>query len=155
MSLRNFRKAMRLIKRCEDYEIGEGVSKSFIEYAEKQLEVEFSPIHKYYLRKYGDLCFCGYEVFGLAENVPEDAPAWGNLLSYTLLERKENRLPHEWFPILSLDDGEMVYLDYSDRKKDEPKAIVSVYNGTAYIKNQDDTFMDLGDYILYLAQQCV
>ena len=154
MSIQKFKKAMRLAKRCDDYEKGDGVSKSFLDYSEKQLGITFSPTHRYYLHKYGDICFSGYELFGLAENVPENAPAWGNLLRYTLSERKDNNLPHDWLPILSYDDGAMVYLDYSDMIKKEPKIIIRTYNGSTYINNNESfTDMDLGDFTLFLVEQ--
>lgn len=155
MSFDSYRKAMELVEDCEDFEIGEGVSEEYLASVEERLGVMFSPIHRDFLLNYGYMCFCGYEIFGIAEDTPEDAVPWGNLLLYTLAERERANLPTDVFPVTAYDDGCIAYLDYEFLTDGEPKVIVAIYNGAHYITIDKNRAADLGDFLFNLVEKCL
>lgn len=154
MSFDTYRKAMQLVETCEDLEMGEGVSREYLEYVEERLDITLSPIHRDFLQNYGYLCFCGYEIFGIAEDTPEDAPAWGNMLLTALLERREQQLEHNLLPVMGCDDGAMVYLRYGESSQ-EPDLIAAVCDGNQYIVTNDNYANDFGDFLFSLVSDSI
>lgn len=152
MSYANFNKAMELVPKCKFYTTIEGKTQEEIVKAEKMLDVKFSKQCVEFYKKYGYLSFGGNEIFGID---PDDNSGIleGNSVAYALNDREEYNLPMSWIPIYNYEDGNMAYLDFSNKNSEgEPRVIMGIYTGKEY-QITEDVADDLGDFLLQLINQ--
>lgn len=152
MSYKNFKKALKLAKKCDGYDVGNGKSDAIISKASELLGIKFSKQNYVYFSKLGYLEFFGVEVFGIMKDDFSGAPET-NCVETALADRQEHNLPNEWLPIYFFDDGYYGYLDYSQLNKDgEPQVIMAIYNGKEYIV-AEKVAEDFGDFLLNLVKE--
>ena len=64
----------------------------------------------------------------------------------------KNALPSEIFHSGSRALKIYIYPYYSNLIKNEPSVIIRAYDGNEYINHDSDKIMDMGDFLLFLAQ---
>lgn len=154
MSKANFVKALKLVKKCDDFDKGGKVSKKAVEKAQQLLGIPFSKQEFEYLSKFGYIEFFGVELYGiLNENFEDDGEYEGCMVEWTLNERKNGSIPDKWIALRFDDDGGMVFLDHSELDADdEPKVILAEFDGHQY-KKSETLADDFGDYLLELVEE--
>lgn len=152
MSYNDFIKAMNLAKKCDNYSTMNSVKPEIIAKAEAAIGISFSRQLKEYLSTYGSICFFGVELYGINNENFNSKFLEGNLVEWTLNERKVTHLNNNWLPIRFEDDGAMAFLDFSDMNDEgEPHIILAEDHGDGYEKN-DIIADDLGEYVLELVE---
>lgn len=152
MSYQNFIKAMDLAPKCEYFTSSGGKTQSEISKSEELLKVKFSKQCIEFYERYGYLSFYGNEIFGID---PEDESdiLEGNSVAYALNDRKEYKLPIEWIPVYNYEDGNIAYLDYTNKNiEGEPKVIMCIFTGEKY-EVVEEVAEDFGDFLLQLVEQ--
>ena len=152
MSYQNFETAMQLAPKCKFYTTAGGKNKEDILKSEKLLGIRFSKQCLEFYQKYGYLSFFGNEIFGID---PEDDSGIleGNSVAYALNDRKEYDLPLDWLPVYNYEDGNMAYLDFSNKNEDEePRVIMGIYTGNGY-EITKTIAEDFGQFLLQLVNQ--
>jgi hypothetical protein len=152
MSSNTFEKALKLAKKCKNYEILGNVKPEKIKEAEKLLSLTFSKQHFEYYSKVGLLSFYGSEFYGMSNREFSGLPG-SNAILLAIADRKEYDLNTKWVPIYFFGDGYMAYLDYSQLNSEgEPAIIMAIYNGDEYIVTEK-VAEDLGDFLLQLVEE--
>ncbi|WP_088840939.1 SMI1/KNR4 family protein [Listeria sp. ILCC797] len=152
MSYQNFEKAMSLAPKCKFYTTVGGKSQEEILRSEEMLGIKFSKQCLEFYEKFGYLSFFGTEIFGID---PEDDSGIleGNSVAYTLNDREEYNLPFNWIPVYNYEDGNMAYLDFSNKNAEgEPRIIMCMYTGKEY-EIMEVIAEDFGDFLLSLVEQ--
>ncbi|MCR5123133.1 MAG: SMI1/KNR4 family protein [Ruminococcus sp.] len=154
MSKQNFDKAIKLVKKCEDFDKGGKKSPKIIEKAEQLLGLKFSEQESEYLSKFGYIEFSGVELYGiLNEDFEDDGEYEGCMVEWTLHEREEGNIPEDWIALQFADDGGMIFLDHSDIDENgEPKVILAEDTGTGY-KKTDLIADDFGNFLLGVVEE--
>lgn len=152
MSYQNFKKALKLAKKCEDYDTGGGKSDSVILAASNLLNIAFSKQTQVYFSQLGHLTFSCFEVYGIIKDDFSGIPAFSCVES-ALADRRDYNLPKEWLPIFFFDDGYYGYLDYSQLDEHgEPPVIAAHYDGEKYVVDEK-VADDFGDFLLQLVEE--
>lgn len=147
MSYINYKKAINLAKKCNDYYAGKGKPDKVIAEAEKLLNIKFSKQLINYLSSFGFLEFYGHEFYGIIKDDFSGLPE-GNIVECTLYDREFSMLPEKWLPIFNFNDGYMGYLDYENLSSEgEPRVIMAIFNGKRYAAI-DMIAEDFGDFLL-------
>lgn len=151
MAYRNYLKAMKLARECDNYCTGSGVSNDVISAAEKKVGILFSRQLKEYLTTYGYMEFFGVELYGIVKTDFSSVSVEGCLVEWTILERK-NGLNPKWLPICFEDDGNMAFLDFNDLDENgEPSVILAEETERGYEK-VEKIANDFGNYVLELVE---
>lgn len=152
MSFKNLADAMELAKKRPHYRTRNGKPDTLIKKAENLLGINFSNQLTAYLQQLGYLSFSGNEVFGLTDD-SFSGVAEGNIVEYTLHDRKTYNLPNQWIPICNLGDGMLAFQDYSQvGDGDEPPIIEAYYDGSEFVI-AETLADDFGDFLLQLVQE--
>jgi len=64
-----------------------------IETAQHELSLLFPPSYRFFLEKYGAVLGHGFEIAGLTLSHDDEPPMWSDMLSLTLMDRRQNALP--------------------------------------------------------------
>lgn len=154
MSKQSFDKAIKLVKKCEDFDKGGRKSSKVIEKAEQLLGLKLSEQETEYLSKFGYIEFFGVELFGIInEDFEDDGDYEGCMVEWTLHERATGSISDDWVALRTEDDGGMVFLDHSDTDDNgEPKVIFAEDDGSGY-KKTEVIADDFGDYLLELVEE--
>lgn len=152
MSYANFNKAIELAPKCKFYTTVGGRTQQEILKSEEILGVKFSKQCLEFYEKYGYLSFFGNEIFGIDPDDNSGILA-GNSVAYALNDREEYNLPMSWIPIYDYQDGNMAYLDFSNKNNEgEPRVIMGMYTGKEY-QVVKVIAADFGDFLLQLVNQ--
>jgi hypothetical protein len=152
VSYQNFEKAMLLAQKCKFYTTAGGKTRGEILKSEDLLGIKFSKQCLEFYKRYGYLSFFGSEIFGID---PDDDSGIleGNSVAYALNDRKKYHLPLSWVPIYNYEDGNMAYLDFSNRNPDgEPRVIMCMHTREKY-EMIEVIAEDFGDFLLQLVEQ--
>lgn len=152
MSYSNYKKALTLATKCNNYEIISNVQEKIIREAEDLLSITFSKQHYDFYKDIGILSFYGSEFYGMSNRELKGLPG-SNAILLAMADRKEYNLNEKWVPIYFFDEGNMAYFNYNKLNEEgEPEIINAYYNGKDYIiveKLADD----LGDFLLQIVQE--
>jgi len=152
MSFENFEKALELAKICDGYWIAGGKTDEVIQRGEELMGFKFSKQTHEFFKRIGKLMLFGEVIYGISKNDFSGMPAH-NSIEFTLLERKEWKLPKEWLAIYNFDDGYRGFLDYGNLNADgEPPVVMAICNGKEYVM-VERVAEDLGDFILELVEE--
>ncbi|MGN1403398.1 MAG: SMI1/KNR4 family protein [Ruminococcus sp.] len=155
MSYKTLKKAMKIAKKCDGYDCGDGISNAVLERAQELLGVTFSRQLSEYLKKYGWIEFYGVEIYGITNPELSSDVYEGCLVEWTLHERETSGLPQKWVAIRFEDDGMMAFLDFGNCDEDgEPRVILAENQGSGYVE-LEELAEDLGDYLLELAEDAL
>lgn len=150
MSYKNYVKAMKLAKKCDDYCTGDGVTDSVIGKAENLLDIKLSRQVKEYLKTYGYMEFFGVELYGIVKTDFSSEVIEGCMVEWTRNQRENSNLNSKWIPIRFEDDGCMAMLNFESLNEDnEPCVILAEETDSGY-EMTEKIADDLGDYILGL-----
>ncbi|MBR1663363.1 MAG: SMI1/KNR4 family protein [Ruminococcus sp.] len=154
MSKTSFDRAIKLVKKCDDYCCGGKKPKKVVERAQQLLGFSLSQQETEYLTKFGYIEFFGVELYGIInEEFEDDGEYEGCMVEWTLNERKTGSISDKWVALKFDDDGGMVFLDHSDiNDNGEPKVILSEFDGQMY-KKIEILADDLGEYLLELVEE--
>lgn len=150
MSYKSYVSAMEKASECDGYDTGTGVSGETVGNAEKLLDIIFSKQLREYLLNYGFLEFFGVELYGIIKEDFSSTVLEGNIVEWTLNERKNNDLDPKWLPIRFEDDGAMAFMDFSRLNSEGEPAVILAVNTEKGYEFQDELADDLGEYILEL-----
>lgn len=152
MSYDNFKKAIQLAPKCNNYAHGIPQKESVVNLAENLLHVKFSKQLHEYLTRFGYIEFFGHEIYGIIKEDFSAIPE-GSIVECTLYERIKYNLPENLIPIFFLDDGNKAYIDFSVINYDgEPMIVSAFFNGTKYVVTEN-LFEDFGDFLLSMVNE--
>lgn len=152
MSYDNFKKAILLATKCNNYAHGIPQKDSVINLAENLLHVKFSKQLHEYLAQFGYIEFFGHEVYGIIKEDFSAIPE-GSIVECALYERKKYNLPEHLVPIFFLDDGGKAYIDFSTiNYAGEPMIVSAYYNGMKYVITEKLS-EDFGDFLLTMVNE--
>ncbi|MGN1480327.1 SMI1/KNR4 family protein [Porcipelethomonas sp.] len=155
MSLKVYEKAIKKIKKCDEFDCGTPHSEKVIEKAESLLNIAFSTQIKNYLSKFGYIEVFGVELYGIVdEDFSMDKNTYeGCMVEWTLDARAANNLNPDWVALKFEDDGEMVFLDFENTNEEgEPRVIAAIDEGNGYVF-EDELAEDFGKYLIYLIEE--
>lgn len=152
MSYDNFKKALKMAKECEEYDVGKGTSDDIIKIAQEKLGIVFSKQLYNYLKKYSYLEFYGSEFYGILTSDFSGIPE-GSIVESAIYNRNNYKLPLKWIPIYNFGDGYKAYLDYENKNTyDEPRVILAIYNEDEFVVTEK-LAEDLGDFLLQVVEE--
>lgn len=154
MSLGNYIKAIDLIEehKTKGYFAG-ARSGELIKLAENRLGFQFSGMYRKFLESYGAGSFGSQEIYGVIGSDFENSSV-PDAIWYTLIERKEVRLPANLLVIYDAGNGELFCLDFSQRNKDNEPAVISFVPGILLEKQSYEKIADdFGDFLLDLVSR--
>lgn len=71
------------------------VSLREIEAAQSELGLLFPPSYRLFLERFGAVLGDGFEIAGLTPDLGEEQPTWSDMLSSTLMYRRQDALPED------------------------------------------------------------
>jgi len=150
MSKETYFKAVNMIEGHEDIAdfIGER-SEGLVKKAELILGLEFSPLYRDFIKRYGAGNFCAEEIYGVINDDFENSSV-PDAVWFTLTERKSFNLPNNLLVIYDTGIGELNCLDFNQiNSNGEPPVI-------AYVSGSSETNIvaeDFGDFLLSLIER--
>ena len=151
MGLDKFNEICNKIKMFEDFECIGGKNENQICEAEKSLGIVFSRQCREFYKRFDYSVFAGIEIFGIQDG-EKSSILEGNIVSYTLNDRKIYGLPQMWIPFMTFGDGTMAYYDYSELNgDDEPRIIRAVFSSGRF-DLIEQLAEDFGDFLKMLIE---
>lgn len=123
MSYDSYKKACDLLPACGDFESFGGKTCDVISQAERVLDISFSKQCKNFYEKYDYSIIYGEEIFGIKDGADSDILE-GNIVAYSLYDRKMYGLPKEWIPFYNFGDFSMAYYDYATLNDEQEPRII-------------------------------
>lgn len=149
MSWDNYRIAVKNMQDFEDFECSGGKTEDEIRKAEKELGIKFSSQCLDFYRNFDYSIFDGMEIFGIQSGA-QSSVLEGNIVAYTLNDRKQYNLSIMWLPFFNFGDGTMAFYDYSSLNDyGEPVIIRAGYVMGKFVWI-DQLSDDFGDFLYNL-----
>lgn len=150
MSLENYNKALKIIENNKKMCHFAGPrSEKLLTFAEETLGIEFSPLYRDFLKRFGAGNFGSQEIYGVIDEDFENSSV-PDAIWFTLTEREEGGFPSNLLVIY--DNGEELFcLDNNKRNLYNEPAIVSYIPGQdLHLQLFETIAEDFGDFLLDL-----
>ena len=123
MSMRDYEKALELIEGNDEAYFSGPKPEELVRKAEATLGLKFPPTYRRFLREFGCGGFASEEFYGITRDNFETGSV-PNGIWFTLAERREFDLPHNFILINSLGEGSEYAIDTSRVGDDEENPVV-------------------------------
>ena len=154
MSYKDYEKAIKLIEENEDLkdDIG-GCLPKLIEKAEKKLNLKFPKSYTEFLLKFGVLSFGSEEIYGIVREDFDNSRV-PDAIWYTLVERREVKMPEWLLVIYDTGSEELFCLNFNSINDEGEPSVVSFVPGVE-IEHQtyEKIAKDFGEFLLSRVQQ--
>jgi len=102
-----------LLQESKYSDFGDGVSATWIELAERELNLKFSPSYRNFLEKFGFGELGGVEVFGIYQLPFDKIVGGGDIVSKNIIYRKNNQKNSDRLYVSDDNGEELFYFDLS------------------------------------------
>jgi len=141
----SIQKAFKIIQEnIDDCYVGTSVVPDKIVAAEQILGVKFPRSYTMFLEKYGVAGIFGFEIYGIIKDPATDEGCVPNGIWYTLIERKESKLPHDYIVIGDTGEGSLYVIDTA-QKDENAESPVLIWDASGETEQIADSF---GEFLL-------
>ena len=149
MSYKDYERAVNLIEENEELkdDIG-GCSPKLIEMAEKKLNLKFPKSYTDFLLKFGVLSFVSAEIYGIVREDFDNSRVPDGIW-YTLVERKEVKMPDWLLVIYDTGSEELFCLNFNITNDEGEPTVVSFVPGVNIeYQTYEEIAKDFGEFLL-------